>query len=127
MKIKLNNLIRLLLNIHKSLLDLEKASYEAKNGVISNNQEYFNLVINHEDFKWLRALSEIIALIDEESERNNIDNKKIKDIVAGLSQLLTEDKDNEFSLRYLFALENNRDLFKLDEALKEAIKDILND
>lgn len=126
MKSKLNNLIKLLLNIHKFLLDLEKSSYETKNGLISNNQEYFNLVINHEDFKWLRALSEIIALIDEESEQENINKQKVRDLLTNLKNLLIKDKDNEFSLRYSFALDSNKDLFDLNLELNSELENILN-
>lgn len=126
MKTKITNLIKLLLNIHKALLDLEKVNYEHMNGPISSNQEYFNLVLNCEDFKWLRALSEIIAMIDEESEQENVDYKKIKELLINLKNLLTKDKDNEFSLRYDFALDSHRDIFNLNTELDLAIESIIN-
>ncbi|MFZ4632119.1 MAG: hypothetical protein ACOYL8_02845 [Patescibacteria group bacterium] len=126
MKAKLTELIKTLLNIHKALLDLEKASYEAKNGSISNNQEYFNLVINHEDFKWLRVLSEVIALIDEESEQEPIATKKVQELLVNLKNLLEENNDNEFSLRYYNSLNSHKNIFDLNNEIVSEIENILN-
>jgi len=126
MKTKLNIIIKLLLNIHKALLDLERANYEGKNGPISNNHEYFSLVVNHEDFKWLRKLSEIIALIDEESEQEVIDIKKVKELLDNLKDLFAENKNDEFSLRYNFALNSYKNIFDLNRELMAEIDSVLN-
>ena len=115
---KLQNLIKLLLDLHKALLDLERENYEKKNGPISNNNEYFGIVINHEDFQWLRKLSEAIALIDEEAEQDIINAGNIKEISGEIKELLSVDNDDEFSQRYQSALENNRNIFELDKQVK---------
>lgn len=126
MKTKLNIIIKTLLAIHKALLDLERANYEGKNGPISNNHEYFSLVVNHEDFQWLRKLSEIIALIDEESEQDPIDLKKVKELLNNLKDILAENKNDEFSLRYNFALNTYRNIFDLNCDLNSEIDSVLN-
>lgn len=126
MKTKLNTIIKSLLNIHKALLDLERANYESKNGPISNNHEYFSLVVNHEDFQWLRKLSEMIALVDEESEQDPIDIKKVKELLSDLQDLLTENENDEFSLRYNFALNNYKNVFVLNCELNTEIDRFLN-
>jgi hypothetical protein len=53
-----------LLRLHKVLLDAERAEYERVNGRTSAG-EMLRLVIGHEQFAWLRAVSELIVRIDE--------------------------------------------------------------
>ena len=53
-----------LLRLHKTLLDAERAEYESVNGPASAG-EMLRLVLGHEQFAWLRALSELIVRIDE--------------------------------------------------------------
>lgn len=53
-----------LLRLHKTLLDAERADYERVHGATSPG-ELLRLVIGHEQFAWLRALSELIVRIDE--------------------------------------------------------------
>jgi hypothetical protein len=53
-----------LLRLHKLLLDIERAAYEKVRGRVSSG-ELLNLVINHEQFAWLHAISELIVRIDE--------------------------------------------------------------
>jgi len=122
----MQNLIKLLLDLHKSLLDLEKEAYEKKNGSISNNNEYFSLVINHEDFKWLRSLSEIIAIIDEEIEQKNDNRNGLKEQLENLNRLITAHGEAEFSLRYRAALEKSEVIFVKNEQLKTIISQILD-
>ena len=53
-----------LLRLHKSLLDSERTAYERVHGQV-NAGEMLQLVINHEQFAWLRPVSELIVRIDE--------------------------------------------------------------
>lgn len=123
----MQSLIKLLLDLHKTLLDLEKEAYERKNGIISNNNEYFSLVINHEDFRWLRLLSETIALIDEEIEQNNSNSNILKDLLTDLDNLLNENGETEFSLRFRLALEKSALLRSLNSQVKSAISPVLGE
>jgi hypothetical protein len=54
-----------LLPLHKALLDFERGTYERVNGPIRSNSEFFQLVIGHEWFDWLRPISQYIVQIDE--------------------------------------------------------------
>ena len=53
-----------LLRLHKALLDRERADYERVNGQV-NAGELLQLAIGHEQFAWLRPVSELIVRIDE--------------------------------------------------------------
>lgn len=54
-----------LLRLHKALLDSEKIIYEQTHGPITNNGEFFRLVIEDKAFSWLRPISQFIVQIDE--------------------------------------------------------------
>jgi hypothetical protein len=53
-----------LLRLHKALLDTEREAYERVHGQVTGG-ELLQLVINHEQFAWLRPVSELIVRIDE--------------------------------------------------------------
>lgn len=54
-----------ILRLHKALLDSERAAYEQSHSRIQSNTEFFQLVIDHEWFSWLRPISQLIVQIDE--------------------------------------------------------------
>jgi hypothetical protein len=62
---KLRELRPMLLKSHKVLMDAEKDNYEAIYGQIPNKGEYLRLVLSHEQFSWLRPISQFIVQIDE--------------------------------------------------------------
>jgi hypothetical protein len=61
----LQELRPLLLKSHKILMEAEKDRYEANFGPIANKGEYLRLVLHHEQFSWLRPISQLIVEIDE--------------------------------------------------------------
>lgn len=54
-----------LLRLHKALLDSERLVYEQVYGPIQSKGEFFQLVVEHEWFSWLRSISQFIVQIDE--------------------------------------------------------------
>jgi hypothetical protein len=61
----LHELRSLLLKAHKILMDAEKDRYEASHGPIANKGDYLRLVLSHEQFSWLRPISQLIVQMDE--------------------------------------------------------------
>jgi hypothetical protein len=61
----LRELRPLLLKSHKILMEAEKDAYEAAHGPIANKGEYLRLVLSHEQFSWLRPISQFIVQVDE--------------------------------------------------------------
>jgi hypothetical protein len=61
---RMADLRRALLRLHKALLDKERADYERVHGHAAGG-ELLQLVINHEQFEWLRPVSELVVRIDE--------------------------------------------------------------
>ena len=61
---KLVELRLALLQLHKTLLEMERRDYERINGHV-NTGELFRLVIDHEQFSWLHNISEFVVRLDE--------------------------------------------------------------
>ncbi len=62
---QLRELRSLLLKAHKHLMEAEKDTYEATHGPIPHKGEYLRLVLSHEQFSWLRPISQFIVQMDE--------------------------------------------------------------
>jgi hypothetical protein len=54
-----------LLQLHKTLLDSDRAAYERAYGPVGSSGEWLQLVLGHEHFAWLRPFSGLIVRIDE--------------------------------------------------------------
>ena len=53
-----------LLRVHKTLLEMERRTYELEHGHV-NAGELFRLVVDHSQFAWLHNISEFVVRIDE--------------------------------------------------------------
>jgi hypothetical protein len=54
-----------LLDLHKALLDAERARFEREHGRVTSSGQWLQLVLGHEQFAWLRPFSGLIVRIDE--------------------------------------------------------------
>jgi hypothetical protein len=64
MKDKMNELSRLLLALHKTLLHFEKDLHEKRMGRSFTPHELLHLSLNDEKFAWLRKISDLIVALD---------------------------------------------------------------
>ena len=55
---------KLLLQLHKTLIDWQRADYERVHGRLQTTQ-LLNVLFNDESFAWLRSMSGLIVRIDE--------------------------------------------------------------
>ena len=62
---RLVTLRNVLLRLHKSLLDSERAAYERDIERITSTAQFLNLVLSDPWFTWLRELSQFIVVVDE--------------------------------------------------------------
>ncbi len=117
----LKDLSKAMLRLHKILLDAAKAEYEAKNGAITNVNQYFQLVIDDAHFAWLRKMSSLIALVDESvSVRRPATETEARGIFNEAKLLLNfQDSDETFNERFQTALQTNQDaVLCYNDALK---------
>lgn len=95
-----------LLHLHKLLLEFQRRQYEEAYRKITTPGEMYNLVTNHEDFRWLRSLSEVIVSLDEALDNQDISIDQA-DLVSYIRKLISPDQQgNEFSQKYHQALHN---------------------
>jgi hypothetical protein len=115
----LKNARNILLKLHKSMLDLEREMYEGIHGKL-NATEFLNLLLEDEDFAWLRQFSMLIVEIDEmfdlkadvTAEMIDANLKKVRELVQ-----MTE-PDEYFRAKYQFALQRDPDAAGLHSQLK---------
>lgn len=95
-----------LLNLHKVLLDDERAAYERDHGRIAP-AKMLQLVISDSQFAWLRRISELIIQIDELLESDEPDGaSRVSDLLAQIrTLLLAPNPDDEFGRKYTPALQ----------------------
>ena len=94
-----------LLSLHKSLVDFERSVYEGMNGPVTSGQ-FLNLLLENNDFAWLRKFSTLIVDIDEMfAQKDGFDDEAVNTHLAKLRQLIAmEDRDEDFVARYQGAL-----------------------
>lgn len=95
-----------LLRLHKTLLDTERDAYEQINGRVSGG-ELLQLVINHEQFAWLHAVSELIVRIDELLDADEPATAGDADALFAEARALLKPSETggEFHRRYYSALQ----------------------
>jgi hypothetical protein len=91
-----------LLELHKAMLDAQRIEYERAHGRIETSGEFLGLVLNHPEFEWIRALSALIAQLDEWAEEIETANPaELDGIVEALRSLIRPEGANAaFSARY---------------------------
>ena len=112
-----------LLKLHKSLLDHERAIYESMNGPVNSGQ-FLNLLLENNDFAWLRKFSTLIVEIDELfDQKDGISDEMVELLIAKLRDLVSmNDEDETFRLRYQTALQKDLDAAAHQGALKDLLK-----
>ena len=103
---QLQQLHAALLNLHKILLDDERATYEREHGRIAP-AKMLQLVIGDAQFAWLRRISELIVQIDELTESDEPDAaSRATDLLAQIrALLLAPNPDDESGRNYTAALQ----------------------
>lgn len=123
MEIDINKVRKALLDLHSVLLNYQKHEYELSNKSITNPNEYFGLVTNHPDFKWLRVISELIVSIDESIENN--EGLNIKDLLAYTTKTLFEgEKSGVFETNYNKAIKQDANVALAHSRLKELLHNL---
>jgi hypothetical protein len=108
---RLRGLRHTLLRLHKVLLDDERAAYERIHGQV-NSGELLQLVISHEQFAWLHAISELVVEIDEMFDADEpVTSEAVANVMANVRSLLTPaETGNEFERKYFAALQREPDV-----------------
>src|SRR6476620_4685463 len=120
----LKNARNILLKLHKSMLDLEREMYEGLNGPVAPAQ-FVNLLMEDEDFAWLRKFSILIVEIDEMfASKDEVTEEMIDANLLKVRQLadMTE-PDDYFKAKYQFALQRSPNSAGLQSQLRKAFSE----
>jgi hypothetical protein len=109
---RLNEMHGVLLDVHKQLLDHERARYEQAHGRIGTAGEVLQLVINDPWFAWLRPLTGVITQIDELTEaKEPVEAGAGEALVGQIKRLLTPAEEGEgFAKEYFRAIQESLDV-----------------
>jgi hypothetical protein len=107
---RLRDLSRRLLLLHKTLLERERQAYEERHGAIPSGA-LFSLVLDDEAFAWLRALSGLIAQIDELVDTDApVAKDSVERPFREAYRLLKSGTGGDFQDRYHVALQESPDV-----------------
>jgi len=115
-----------LLKLHKTLLEHEKANYEAINGQIATTGIYLRLVLDDPHFAWLRILSGLIVEIDEAFDADEPMTDEIVYIFGDQirEMLMRGEAENEFARKYTLALENSHSAVMQHSGIADQLAEI---
>lgn len=106
----LTELRRLLLQLHKALIDWQRAEYETVHGRLQTTQ-LLNILFNDPAFAWLRTMSGLIVRIDEALEpKADAAASETGPLVAQARQLVAPEAGTPYAQRYHAALQELPDV-----------------
>lgn len=100
----LTELRRRLLQLHKTLIDWQRADYERVHGRLQTSQ-LLQVIFDDPAFAWLRTMSGLIVRIDEALEIKPPAASETGPLVAQARQLVAPDAGSAYALRYHAALQ----------------------
>jgi hypothetical protein len=113
----LNDVRRPLLTLHKAILDHERAAYERELGPVTP-AAFLQALINGTGFRWLGALSTVIANVDESLDAKGATGE---DRIAAAQNVVTlfdaDAPKTEFLDRYQALLQTSPDVLHLHAQL----------
>ena len=120
---KLKQARNILLKLHKSMLDLEREMHEGIHGKLSA-ADFLNLLLEDEDFAWLRQFSSLIVEIDEMFDlKEGIEAGMIDASLNKVRELVEmSEPDEYFRAKYQFALQRDPHSAGLHSQLKTLLK-----
>jgi hypothetical protein len=97
---------RLLLQLHKTLIDWQRADYEGVHGRLQTTQ-LLNVMFNDPAFAWLRSMSGLIVRIDEtlDAKAPKSEPSESGPLVAAARDLVAPEAGSPYAQRYHAALQ----------------------
>ncbi len=113
-----------LLNLHKALLDSERASYELIHGNVVSPAAFLQLLINDPWFAWLRPVTALVVQIDEALAAKNPPQteRDFTQLLEDTRALLSPSREaNEFWKHYLEAVQRDPGVAVLHEQMEKQL------
>jgi hypothetical protein len=107
---RLHDLRSRLTRLHKILLEEERGAYEATHGPVASGPELLGLLLHHEHFAWLRALSAMISSIDATLDETEDADADAETFIRQARALLRSGDSSPFGTKYRDALQRSPDV-----------------
>jgi hypothetical protein len=100
-----------LLKLHKILVDNERETFEKNNGQVTSGH-FLNVLINDENFEWLKKFSSLIVQIDEMFDLDDgVSANMIEDQLLQMKNLLElTNSDDKFRAKYTKVLQDDPEI-----------------
>ena len=111
-KKRLEEVRHALLELHKTLVDSERVTYEKTVGKIGSPNHFLQLLTNDPWFAWLQPMSQLIVSMDEAlEEKEPLTDAAVEAEIKQANTLLTPSEAGEgFSRHYFDALQRDPDV-----------------
>ena len=107
---RLRAIARGLVQLHSLLLDRERRTYETRYGTVAPH-ELLQLLLGDEQFRWLRALSGLMARVDELVDTDEpVLPDQIRAMFQDVTRLLKSGDSGAFQDKYREALQESPDV-----------------
>jgi hypothetical protein len=111
-----------LLALHKLLLDREREAYEVRHGPAAA-RELLRLLLQDEQFAWLRPLSQLVARMDELVDSDEPVSKQAAERMYGEAfQLLGSGDRGAFQDKYRDALQASPDVVMAHASIRAVLR-----
>ncbi|HET9661869.1 MAG TPA: hypothetical protein VFP05_16195 [Thermomicrobiales bacterium] len=111
-----------LLNLHKALLNVERARYEYNVGPVANEFEFFRLATSDPSFAWIGPLTTLIVQIDEQvANKEPISVGAVESLYSETRAVLASSTETPFKTEYNQLLQENPDLVMKHSAVMQAL------
>jgi hypothetical protein len=115
----------LLLKLHKVMLDNERELYEQFNGPLSPT-EFLTLLLENEDFAWLRKFSMLIVEIDEMfAQKDGYEKGMLEANLGKVKELVhMAEPDEYFRAKYQLSIQSDPEAARLHAEIREVVENL---
>jgi hypothetical protein len=112
-----------LLQLHKTLLDSERSSYENDVERVTSPNHMLSLLLEDPFFAWLRELSELVVIIDEAMDaKEPVSAEDAERFIQQSRKLISPDEaGNGFARRYFEALQRDPDVILAHARMRKVL------
>jgi len=112
-----------LMTLHKTLVDMERDTYEKVNGKVASGH-FLNLLLSDPRFNWLRKISELIVWIDELLDPKELTaEEEVRNVFTQARKLLSPaELGEEFVQKYQDALQRHPDVVIAHKEVRDALR-----
>ncbi|MGZ7041248.1 MAG: hypothetical protein ACXVH7_05595 [Thermoanaerobaculia bacterium] len=122
----LREISRLLLPLHRSLIEAARADFAFAYQAVDKPSQLLQLLNEHPFFAWLKPMTSLIVDIDE-AARADFEPAQFQEIIRRVESLVPNGGNAEFAEHYIPLLQRDVDVAIAHAALRQALLRLAND